>query len=471
MKKTSAYLLLAALATLGLGSCNKLIEGADINPNAPLDAPSDQQLTAALIGEGFVMGGEAARTASIFAGVFTGEDRQYSALQNYTAALPDFDNMWTNSYYLTIQQARLVQEKARAVNNNQLLGIAQVVEAQMIGTVTALWGDVPYSKAFVSGQAATFDAQRDVYAAIQSLLSDAITNLGKNGVSPGSRDIYYGGTPARWIAAARSLKARYYLHTARLTPVDYASAASEARLGITGSANDMLMPYDGTLEKSVNPYYDFLDYNRGGYMSANTSYADSLLGSRNNAKTDESNRQDYFFDHRAGAANYFDVDPNFVDGAFAADADFPLVTYVETRAILAEALLMQTAPDFTGALAALNAIRTSNATTYGGTGGRYLAYVAADFTAGGLLNSRSPALSPSGALRKEILIEKYTSLVGQIENFNDVRRTNNLIGVPKNVASAPSLPQRFLIPQVEVNTNPNAPRNPPGVFVKTPVNN
>lgn len=456
MKKIITYGLLSVLG-LGLTNCNKLVEGYDVNPNLPQNAPSDQQLTAAELGLGFVMSGEAARTANMWAGVFTGADRQYSSLNNYITASPDYDNMWYNTYYQTVAQARIVQQKATQVNNKQLQGIAQVVEAQSIGTATDLWGDVPYSGILVPNSPPVFDGQAAVYTALQTTLSSAITNLGQNGVNPGSRDIFYAGNTTRWIAAAHSLKARYFLHVK-----NYASAITEARLGIASAAGDMVMPFDGTIGSAANPYYDFLDNSRPGYMSADGAYAAQLLQSRTNSKTDESTRFAYFYTSQG----YYTLDPNFIDGAFQPNSSFPLVTYVETQAILAESLVRT--GDLTNALAALNTIRAANATAYSGS--TYSAYTAADFVAGGLLNPTSGNLSQTNALLLEVLREKYLSLIGQIEEFSDVRRTNNLIGVPKNVTSAPSLPQRFLYPQSEINTNPNVPSPLPSLFTKTPVN-
>lgn len=475
MNYVSKFLFFAAAGCVAsLSSCNKLVNDYDVNPNAPTDAPADLRLTGVEVAHGFVMSGEAARTANIWAGVFTGEDRQYSALQAYQVGLADFDNMWTNSYYATIQQARLTQQKAQAIKNFQLVGIAQVVEAQMVGTVTALWGNVPYSQALVELTPGKFDTQAEVYVAVQALLTQAIANLGRTGVSPQGRDIYYGGDLSKWTAAAHSLKARYFLHMAGglATSPFYAQAIAEAQLGIAAPGGDMLMPYTGVIGSSANPYYDFIDNSRSGYMSANGSYAATLLLNRvpdTGGLTQDSARYRYFFDDRGTASNYFDRDPNFVDGAFTPASAFPLVSFVETKAILAEAQARNgSAAD---ALTALNAIRAANANTYASGGGRYTPYTPANFQTGGVLNAGG-GQTAAQALLKEILVEKYVSLVGQIEEFNDVRRTKNLIGVPKNVASAPSLPQRFLYPQVEANTNPNTPAQiSTSIFIKTPVNN
>ena len=459
MNNLKRYLFLACLG-LSISSCDKFIEGYDVNPNLPQDAPADQQLTAVELSEGFTMGGEMARTAAIWSDYFTGFDRQYEALQSYTTSATDYDNMWANSYQLTLANARLVQQKAAAVNNKQLQGIGQVLEAQMIGTVTSLWGNVPYSQALVPGQPAKFDNQADIYAAIQTQLSSAITNLGLNGVSPGDRDIFYQGSTAKWQTAAHSLKARYYLHVK-----NYAQAVIEARLGIADASGDMLVPYAGTVGASDNPYYDFIDIQRSGYMVADNAYALRLLnGLRNNAKTNEADRFAYFYTDQAGYGNPYDA--NIVDGAFAADAPFPLISYVENQAILAEALARTN--DLNGALNALNSIRAYNRAQF--AGGTYLNYTLADFATGGLLNPGGTNGTQTNALIKEILTEKYLSLVGQIEPFTDIRRTNNLIGVPKKNPNSPDLPQRYLLPQSEVNANPNTPSPIPSLFQKTPVN-
>ena len=75
-----------------------------------------------------------------------------------------------------------------------------------------------------------------------------------------------------------------------------------------------------------------------------------------------------------------------------------------------------------------------------------------------------------GTLLREILTERYLTFMGQINAFNDARRTNNALSMPVKSATAPSLPQRFLYPQSEINTNPNVPKPIPGLYEKTPVN-
>ena len=135
------------------------------------------------------------------------------------------------------------------------------------------------------------------------------------------------------------------------------------------------------------------------------------------------------------AAVYFDGDEmnTSAGGIFAVDAAFPIVSY-ETLFIAAEA--DQRVNGGSGGQATFNDIRAELATMYGGS---------------------FPATTSTGTnLLMEILEEeKYLSMPGSLQIFHDVRRTNNAIGVPIKGTNNPSIPQRFLYPQVEVSTNAN----------------
>ena len=70
---------------------------------------------------------------------------------------------------------------------------------------------------------------------------------------------------------------------------------------------------------------------------------------------------------------------------------------------------------------------------------------------------------------KEVLFEKYCSVIG-LPTFQDVLRTNNLIGVPIKNSNAPSIPQRFLYSAAEQSSNSNFP-GLVGQYVKTDIYN
>jgi len=224
----------------------------------------------------------------------------------------------------------------------------------------------------------------------------------------------------------------------------------------------------------MNPFFHFVVLSRAGDMTAQGAFAPALLQGRTNAKTNETGRSRYFYTITGPAANL----NTGANGFFAADADFPLVTFEENQLILAEAALrLSENPKFIAVLNALNEVRSyhdANAYKAFGTA-TYKSYEQADFDAGGLLNPNG--LKPEEALLKEILTEKYLSLMGQIETFNDIRRartlsgTRNVIGIPTKNPGVPTIPQRLLIPQSEINTNQSVNQSAlPGLFEPTPVN-
>src|SRR5258705_727448 len=82
------------------------------------------------------------------------------------------------------------------------------------------------------------------------------------------------------------------------------------------------------------------------------------------------------------------------------------------------------------------------------------------------------SLTADQALVREIFEERYVNFFGQIEGFNDMRRTQNetIVRVPITPNAGTLLPQRFLYPQSEIDRNTSTPSPIPGIFVRTPVN-
>jgi hypothetical protein len=490
MKKISIFIAILFSSIL-FSSCEKLVEGLDVDPNNPADAPANLQLTGAQVASILVYEGELARLSGMWSEQFTGSDRQYITLENYNAVSGDFDSPWGNIYSNVIAQTKIIRQKADEANNPWLKGIAQVMEAQMFGTTTSLFGDIPFSQAAQAEMFPTpvYDPQPQVYAGVQALLDSGITNLSAPaGLNPGQNDVFYQGDLTKWISAARTLKARFYLHTEQ-----YDLAAGQAQMGImdTTGASNMMAPHGESYAADFNVYYSFLVYDRPAYMSAEAAYAPQLLNPdtanplyRGNIKTNETARFNFYYIPGGGIYNN-GTELNFqsaadgwvatdsLDGFFGTDTPFPLVTFEENMLILAESRARL--GDLPGALAALNTVRRyldrgdNISPGYYKFGLNYEEYLLLDFTPGiGIANPEG--LPVEQALLKEILEEKYITLLGRIEVFNDIRRTDNLIGVPTNREDN-QIPQRFLYPQSELNTNPNTPRlGTTDLFRPTPVN-
>jgi hypothetical protein len=462
--KFIGILLVATGLAVGIGGCDSLTEGYDKDPNQPTTADAGLILNSAQVGTILYNDGNHARIAAIWSGHLTGADRQYSSLNNYNATSSDFDNLWITGYADVLGDLQDVKSKTRG-SNPLVLGIAQVLEAYTFGTTTALHGDVPYAQAAAGRENLNpeFTGQSSIYQGVVDSLDAAIANLEAGGISPGQQDVFFNGDAQPWIEVAYTLKARFQLHRG-----NYEGALTAAQNGISSRDNNLIAPHGGSQSVNTNPFWLFKEVERSTYMTAGDSYAARLLDSsadayRGNSKTDESARFGEYFITTDGGS----YDMNTSEGAyFGQAADYALVTYAENELIEAEAeLLVNGSSGYSDALAALNNARDANDAKLAPGTDNYEDYALSDFASGGLANDGQ---SQGNALLTEVLEEKYLTLMAHIETFNDVRRTDNFLGVP--VKDGNELPQRFLIPQVEITTNDNAPSNPPGIFQETPVN-
>ncbi len=376
----------------------------------------------------FLNEGQLARVAAIWHQQMAGVQRQFTSIDVYSQTEGDVPGEWSSFYTGGgIIDAHKLQAQVSALGDKKYLGIAQIYEAWLIGTAADLWGDVPYSEADGTVATPKLDKQMAVYAAVETLLSSAITNLSAGvGAGPGAADLVYAGSSGKWIDFAHTLKARYFLHQAELTPSNYASALAEAQLGIK-KGNDYLAFHSSTPTES-NLWYQFQVVDRSGYMLAGEALVDTLK-----------NRADprlALYYAKNGAGQYVGSKPGQNLDATASDLSDarldpafrqPLVTWRENQLIIAEAA-SKTGNDV-AALAALNAVKTDVGV---------------------------PQVVLAGAaLYAEIMTEKWIEDFQKIEVFQDYNRSCLPVLVPAPGKAA--IPGRLIYPDVERNSNPNIP--------------
>ena len=462
--KTNKYIALG-LCTLALSfsSCEDYLE-VNENPNQALDAPAENVITAAMVSAMVAHSGEDARLAGMWTQQFTGVDRQYAAFDVYNVTAADFD--WGKYYYGIIEQSKIVIEKSTATGNTLDQGMAKVMQAHSYGMLASVYGDIPFSEAnqFPAIENPKFDGQVSVYNGVQSLLDDAIANLANSTGLIASADLFYGGDPVLWEKLAYTLKARFYMHTK-----EYPLALAAAVNGITDAADNWMTSHGDAETSSYNAnynmYYSFLQADREGYMIAQGAFLPSILDpasatSRGNTKTDETARfNDIFMDDPTNTGTLI---LNHL-GMWTAISQFPLATAKETHLIMAEVNARNNADQ--AAVDHLNHVRAILSASY--STGTYDDYVLTDFTpTTGLADEGKGSVNAN--ILYEVVQEKYASLVGQMEAFNDLRRTDNLIGL--TAKGTQGLPQRYIYPQLELNSNTNAPAAV-SIFTKTAVNN
>jgi hypothetical protein len=469
-------LIIICFITSMVSGCGNLVDDLNDNPNSPTTAPYQNILTGAEVANIVLHTGEATRKAGIFCGYYTGIDRNHLSYSTYAVTTSTFNPEWNNVYADVVSNAIVAREVAAEDGINGIAaGITQVIQAMALGTATSLWGSIPFDEAGVPEIVSpSFEGQRAVYVKLQALLDAAIVNLSTgSGRPPSNSDIYFDGNPQSWNQVAYTLKARFYMHTK-----EYNLAYAAAQLGIASASNSMLGPH-GDAAENANLNYQFFavavrqsDLIVADFMAsliAPTAQTNpDFANYRGNAKTNETGRYNFLF-----RVNSLGTQPNIVDGFAAQDASSPMVTYQENLLILAEAGFRSAG--FATGLSHLNDFRN-----YMAAGGymtnaapgdlQYDVYDATDFAAGGIENI--DGINSDDALLREILEERYVTFFGQMEGFNDLRRTRSesIVKVPVAPNQGSQLPERFLYPSTEVERNLNTPNPVPGFFEPTEVN-
>lgn len=430
--------------SLGASACSDFLTGPGLNenPNNPTRATATQLFIAAQ-GQAFVrQEGQLARTAGMFVQQISGtNNQQLNWGSQYLGGEADYSLQFSGFYTGGgLVDWRQIQIKADSISDAQFKGIAQVWEAFQIGTAASVWGDLPYREAVAGLATPKLDPQQQVYADLQALLTQAITNLGGAGPGPGNADLVYGGNTGRWIRAAHTLKARFHLHTAeRLGNAAYAAALASAQQGINeapANATDAMLgqgvgdfrAFHGTVLEQSNLWSQFLNARQD--INAGHVFVQTLI-----ARNDP--RLPVYFNTASGTSVYRGANqfgqpvggsPSSEVGAARRTAAFrqPFVTWAENQLIMAEAKFQLGDPT---AINHLNAVRASV----------------------GL------AALPGPITLADIMTEKWIVMFQNIEAWNDYKRTCIPVLTPGGSPQAAAIPGRLHYGSAERLNNPNIP--------------
>jgi hypothetical protein len=357
----------------------------------------------------------------MYARQFAGVARQWTNYSTFngspteTEADDGFNDVYGRGGLVDI---RAIEASAKAAGNDRFLGIAQVYEGLRIGTAADVWGDVPYSEA-LTAVTPKLDPQLSIYAAVQTVLDNAIASLTSNkGTGPTAVDFVYANDPQKWVRAAHTLKARFYMHMSRGTDSTamFQKAITETQLGIRNPSDDWIAVFT-TTSGEQNLYYNFLN-SRSGDVEADSVYIETLKARGDQALLGQ------LFTKKPACPEFLGSTPGKSVGTCAAQLNvlpntpMSIVTAAENEMILAEA--QYRTGQAAAALLTLNAYRAK------------IGYTAVSPTGIGILTA--------------ILQEKYVRLFLNPEVYFDYLRTcypNFEIGYAKTTYVPGRLPYGF----------------------------
>lgn len=430
--RTMAKVVGMALLSLPGAACD-FISPTESNPNAVPTANVDQLFTGIQVNTFLVAEGQLSRLSSVWMQQMTGTDRQFRTLDNYVLneedADDEFSTIYTGGGLVDMKKAIALAE---AAGRRPYAGILKIHQAYMFGMAASLWGDIPYSEAAEPEiETPKLDEQAAVYTSIQALLDAAIADLGGTGAGPGAVDLNFAGNAARWIAVARTLKARYYMHWAEVQGnTAYTAALAQAQQGITTNAGNW-RGIHSTDSRENNLWYQFMR-DRAGYISAGDYLVPSMVG-----RSDP--RLPFYFSQAAGGGYRArsSLLATSAGGYGAPDFNFPIVTCAEAAYIRAEAQY-----------------RLGNQTGARTAAKEGLACEEARFSVS--LSSQAARLDAASgqALLDEIMLQKYTALFLNMEAWNDYKRTCLPRITPRTTGT---MPARLYYGQQERQANENIP--------------
>ena len=196
-------------------------------------------------------------------------------------------NDW-NTIYLTLTDLETLIKQSTESGDLVYLGIAQLEKAYLMALAVDLWGDVPYTEAtkLTTGVVSPkFDDQKAIYADVFKLITAAKANIASNGGTkkPGTDDLFYQGSTAKWIKFANTFKLKLY-NQVRLTP-DFDTAGFNALVAennfFTSAADDFQFNHTKSLSPDERNIYYLESYNSTQFGSYQSPWFYEILKGKN----------------------------------------------------------------------------------------------------------------------------------------------------------------------------------------------
>lgn len=389
----------------------------------------------------------------------------------YSPADPSKTSMWNNLYTRALFTADQIIKEADSKNAPIYRGISKVIYAIALANLTSIWGDVPYKQIFNTGDFPNpaFDTQESIYDGIQKLLDEAIVDLANtsSAIKPTADDFIFKGDVSKWTKTAYALKARYYLHTAKVRATSYDLAEEALKNALVSNVDNCLFKFQDGNPDQTHPLYN----ERVGTQNTQVDlkFIDIL-----NAKNDprlpfySSVRRSILTGRRALYGPLYSSKDSYI----------PIVTFEECLFIQTEISMFKSGksaaePIFKNAIkASLERVCSErNWTADSGTTAPAIIPITSSVL-GIYVDSKGNigSLATDTDVWKRIFEQKYIAMFLQAEIWNDYRRASKYVaevdGLPILTPRAGNaIPTRYNYTSNEINYNTSTPADP-GIFAK-----
>lgn len=270
--KNKATVCILTIFMTFFSSCDLFELDINTDPNNPAQASLALLLTNVEL-----------NASSVFAGGLNDATMGFMAVTTAVDAFDMTNSSWNGTWNFLYSNPlkdldgiikATAQQRADGAANPHYEGIAKTLKAYYFSLMVDLWADVPYTQAF-SGDAGeqnlapAFDDDQAIYTDLLKLLDEAIAHFAEVSPVAVKGDVIYGGSAAKWSAAAKSLKLRLLLQISRSDASAAAQIQTLMAAGgfITSPANDFVFTF-GTLNNpdDRHPMY------QAGYAGGEAGY-------------------------------------------------------------------------------------------------------------------------------------------------------------------------------------------------------
>ena len=281
-------------------SCKKWL---DVNENPDIansKVPTPEQRLPPIIAQ-FADGYESAGTRAAFISQQLGVVYAINNNWNFTRWYANSANVgwpWQAWYVNCAVNIDPLIEASEKVQAYHYIGAAKVIKAWGFGTLSDLFGMLPYDEFNVDGNIAPkFDDGQYIQGKILVLLDEAIADLQKTqpatapALSKG--DILNGGSADKWIRLAYGLKARYLNHLTKKSNYDPQAVLTALGNSIQTDAQSSILQYIDEGPTQTRAAKEALQYTNTGLTARVTKlYVDYILNNYTGAPTGANNMVD-----------------------------------------------------------------------------------------------------------------------------------------------------------------------------------
>lgn len=266
MNLSSLRWIAAVGLLLGNSACKKDFLDVNTDPNNPSHADISLVLPSGQGTVSFIVGGQYNILGEILAQHLGAGGVQYRSYDQYNLNSSTLDGQFQNLYAGALEDYEYVIQEGTKSGEWRMVGIAKILKAHTYQILTDLYGDLPFSQALqpTLTTAPAYDKQRDIYAGLHALLTEAVANIRQQqGRFPGAADLNYRANSdadmGKWVRLANTLQLKLYVRTSQ---VDEAGSQAGVRALFNSlTAQDFLHPGEdfqfanGTAANSENPFY------------------------------------------------------------------------------------------------------------------------------------------------------------------------------------------------------------------------